>query len=71
MNVVLTTYWVVVEVFLLFVKEILPPTRVGLERCHVLDVLSGVRQGCPESQYETNVKITAHFVASCYSLSPG
>lgn len=70
-NVVLTPYWVMVEVFLLFLKEILPPTCAGLETCRVLDVLSGVRQGCPESQYETNGKITARFVASFYSLSPG
>lgn len=71
MNVVLSTYWVTVEVFLPFVKEILPPTWVGLEACHVLDVLSGVRQGCLESLYEAKGKITAHFVAPCYSLSPG
>lgn len=57
--------------FLLFVKEILPPTCVGLETCHVLDVLSGVRQGSPESQDETNGKITARFVVFFYSSSPG
>lgn len=71
LNVVLTTYCVVAEVFLLFVKGILPPTRVGLETCYVLDVLSGVGQSCPESQYETSGKITACFMASCHSLSPG
>lgn len=71
-NVVLTTYWPMLEVLLLFYNINSATNVCWTETCHVWDVPSGVRQGCAyEHLYETTGGSTVHFLAFCYGLSIG